>query len=614
MALITKVYAETAGLEDREGSQLDRWIREYKKGLLPEVKLTLAAAGFIFKTFSFFTGKDTASLVHRFESSTVAPLRGMSLLLRLISTIGAYSIPQLEKEMGFTPHCENSPRQPVTTTRAFKLGDKENVLECDVAVIGSGAGGAAAAYELASLGFDVAVLEAGEDWMTGEDFASKAPWEVMCELYQYNGIVTTSGNNFVLLPTGKGVGGTTTVNSGTCFRPPAHVMYHWRVPYGMNAFKEEEIENMLDEIESDLSVAPVKMRNLGVNGMVVRRGAEALGLKFKSLRRNARGCLGCGRCAFGCPEDAKQSMNISYVPMAAGRGARVYTGIRVERFCFKNERVEYAEATVSERGGRKRMVKVRARFYVLAAGALNTPGILKRSGVKHRSLGKNLTIHPATRVLALMHERVEGWRGVPQGGYIDDFAHEGIMLEGIFAPPCAAAINLPYAGKQLRERMREEYHHLSAFGVMVSERDSIGSVWHTRSGRPLIFYQMGWKDLQNALKGIKTLARLYFEAGAERVYLPIRGFQILNSPDEMKRLDEARIRIPDVEFGAFHPKGTAFAAGKYIDAPLGPDGRVRGVKNLVVADTSFMPTSLGVNPQITCMAFARLFARRMVEQ
>jgi choline dehydrogenase-like flavoprotein len=254
-------------------------------------------------------------------------------------------------------------------------------------------------------------------------------------------------------------------------------------------------------------------------------------------------------------------------------------------------------------GGR---LRVRADLIVLAAGAIGTPLLMQsaRLGRGSGQLGRNLSIHPATAVRALFDEEVEMSAGVPQSLYIDEFAGDGIMLEGAAGPPDYAAGSLGTWGDEHRELMLR-YRNISQFGVMVSDA-SRGSVARRR-GLTVIRYDLLREDLERFRRGLMRLAELYWAAGARRVFLPVTGLPALDTPD-LAPLRERRLRPADLTLLGFHPLGTARAAASPDEGVVDGDLAVHGVDGLYVADGSVVPSSLGVNPQMTIMALATRLA------
>jgi choline dehydrogenase-like flavoprotein len=476
----------------------------------------------------------------------------------------------------------------------------ERRVRVDACVIGSGAGGAVVAKELAEGGMRVAILEEGE-WHDTDAFTAR-PREMLRLLYRDAGQVTTLGNPPIVLPLGRAVGGTTIVNSGTCFRTPPHQLRRWREELGLHDMQESELEPFFRRVERILNVSQVPPALAGGNAEVVARGARALGWSADYLYRNVRGCVGSGVCAYGCPSGAKQHVGITYVPAAWEAGATTYTGARAERIEIRAGAARGVSAA-TQGGG---TLHVECHTVIVACGAIHTPVLLRRQAIQNASgrLGRGLAIHPCTGVQAFMDEDVESWRGVPQSLYVDEFASEGFMLEGTAGPPDYVAMAMPGRGPEHRERMLR-YRRLSTFGVMVadSSRGEVRSV----AGAPRIRYDLDAADTARFKRALERLAELYWAAGAREVMIPIRGLPPLRDGDSTP-LREARVRARDLQLMAFHPLGTAAMGSDPRTSVLDPDGRVHGTQGLYVADASAIPGALGVNPQITIMMLATRMA------
>jgi choline dehydrogenase-like flavoprotein len=369
------------------------------------------------------------------------------------------------------------------------------------------------------------------------------------------------------------------------------VLDRWQREFGLEL---DSLERCFERAERALSVMEVTPQLAGRNAAVARRGAERLGWSHGYLRRNAKGCVGSGVCAFGCPTSAKQHTGITYIPRARAAGARILTGADVRRVVVRRGRAWGVEADgVGE---------VRAPTVILAAGTVHTPLLLMRSGLCGGSgqLGRNLTVHPATAVFALMDEVVDMARGVPQSFYIDEFAPEGIMLEGVAGPPAYAALALPLTGRRHAQVMAC-YRHLAQFGLMVSDRPR-GRVVAV-AGRPVIRYDLDRADVERFRVGLKRLEQLYSAAGAREVFLPLpRGI----GPES------ARAR--HLKLIGFHPLGTARADARPSHGVVDANLMAHGVPGLHVADGAAVPSALGVNPQLTIMALATRLAFHLLQR
>lgn len=488
-------------------------------------------------------------------------------------------------------------------------------LETEILVIGSGAGGAAAAKELCEAGYRVVLIEEG-GWYPPEFYHNLSPLEAFKHLYRDYGMTAALGKRpwrdpTVPFPLGKCIGGTTVINSGTCFRTPEEIVELWNREFRLE-ISYKELEGIFSQVEAIIGATPVPDDVAGENARVFALGARALGYEAKPLTRNAPGCQGSGRCVFGCPVDAKKGTHLSYIPRALALGAEVYADLRAERFLFSGNRILAVEGWVMDRSANRPRLRARiaARAVVVAAGAVGTPVLLKQNGVRSPHLGKHLRVHPGIRVAALFDQEILGWKGVPQGYYVDHFVRShGIMFEGIFVPPNLALPVLPYTGKRFVEIARL-YRHLAAFGAMVKD-SSEGEVL-TRPGLgTLIRYAFNERDKENLIFAVKKASEFYFAAGAKRVFPAIYGFSEIRSPEELEKIDPQRIKSQHLEMMGFHPMGTARMARDPRDGVVNPYGQVFGIQNLYVADASLFPTCLGVNPMESIMTFATRVARHI---
>lgn len=473
----------------------------------------------------------------------------------------------------------------------------DRTVRFDACVIGTGAGGAPVAKELAEGGLRVAMLEDGERF-TPEDFDAR-PREGTIRMYRDAGQVVTLGNVPIVMPIGRTVGGTTTVNSGTCFRTPAPVLEMWALEFGLDALTPEALDPFFRRVEREINVVQVPPEIAGRNALVVKRGADALGWHGDFIHRNVRGCVGSGVCAFGCPTGAKQHTGATYVPKAWEAGAVTYSGCRAERIVTERGRARAVEARTSG-GGR---LRVECDLVIVACGAIHTPLFLRRQGVRAPGLGENLSLHPATGVRALFDEEIDMAQGVPQSFYIDEHADERIMFEGAAGPPDYAAMSFPFSRERHRDLMLR-YLNVSQFGLMVSDT-SRGFV-RQRGRRAEIRYDLNRADTEAFRRGIELLCELYWAAGAKRVYPPVEGVGELLDGDTAPLRRE--LRPWDLLLMAFHPLGTARMDARPDRGALDANGALRAIEGVHVADAAAVPSSLGVNPQITIMALATRLA------
>jgi choline dehydrogenase-like flavoprotein len=360
-----------------------------------------------------------------------------------------------------------------------------------------------------------------------------------------------------------------------------------------------------------LQVTPAEVQHLGGVGRVIARGAKHLGLvRHHPIRRNAPDCDGQGICCFGCPTGAKRSTDVSYVPAALERGAQLMTAAKVTDVDLVAGRARGVSGVLHN--GRK--FTVRAQAVIIAAGSLLTPLLLARTGAGKRSgmLGKNLSIHPATKVLAEFDEVVDQSRGIPQGYTIEDLDGRGIMLEGGSTPFDVTAVGIPYVGRKIMEIMAN-FPRIATFGLMVKDT-SRGTVRQGPAGRTLITYNLNKHDTERLQEGVVRLCEVYLAAGAKRIYPFIAGTNEVTSRKDIDALAKRALRPTDIEVTAFHPLGTCKVGGDPNNSVLDEDQQAHDVPGLYVMDGSAVPSSLGVNPQMTIMAMALRACERLSEK
>lgn len=555
--------------------------------------------------FSRLDPEAAQDFLAKLDSSRFPLHHDLLLLAKILSTLGYAVAPEVEARIGVVATCalaDGSLPEP-----AGSLGDTEprgEGEECDVAIVGSGAGGAVAAAELAAAGLDVLVLEAGDHYNRGNYPADRL--QAIQTLYREAGLTIADGRPPIPVPVAKVVGGTTVINSGTCFRAPDSVLEEWRSEFGVSW--AHDLDADFAEAEETLRVTQLDPNRMGRNGQLAMEGAEALGLSGGPIHRNAGSCVQCSSCPYGCAIDAKQGMHVSYLPRAVAAGARLRSGVEARRILVEDGRAVGVACSARDASGRSRPFTVRARRAVIAAGgSFGTPELLLRSGLGGNQVGRNLRIHPACWVGARYEEEVRGWDGVMQSYYVDQWEESrGVLLEATFTPLAFGGAWLVGTGPE-HQRAMLDFGRIGSIGVQLRDT-SVGRVGLANDGAFRASYRLNDDDARKTTFGIARAAEIHFAAGATEVYPNIPRAGVLR-PGDLATFEATRFKPSELRLEAFHPMATARISADPRRGVCAVDGSVYGTTGLYVADASLFPTAVAVNPMMTIIAFAKQVSR-----
>ncbi|TCJ13878.1 FAD-binding protein [Rubrobacter taiwanensis] len=499
---------------------------------------------------------------------------------------------------------------PPKTVKPFEVS-ADTELECDVCVVGSGAGGGTAAGVLVAAGLDVIIIEAGgyysEEDFDGEELSGYA------RLYLNGGSIATEDQSIGLLA-GSCLGGGTVVNYTWCFRPPDFVREEWRERFGLSDWAGRDFDESLDAVWERLSISaessiPSKRDEL------MRRGLKALGWHSEVMQRNCRGCREevCRLCHYGCQIGAKQSTLKTWLQDAYDGGARILVRTPVDRVLIEGGRARGVEARTAD-GHR---VTVRARVVALAAGAIHTPAIMVRSGMNSPAIGKNLMLHPVLITWGIFDEEVNPWEGTLGATYSDEHLNlgqgYGVKYEQAATPPGILAIFAPWRGSRESAELMQALRYTAGYGALQRAREG-GEIAVGRDGLPVARWALSDFDREVMRRGLDGAAQILEAGGARRIYSSHAGW-VSYEPGRggRERLLAAADRCgwgpAQVTLGSFHLMGTARMGNSREDSVCDATGQTWEVKNLYVVDGAVLPTGLGVNPMVTIEAAAHRIAR-----
>jgi len=518
-----------------------------------------------------------------------------------------------------------SPDRPIPNLMRGREIRSNLSLSADVCIVGSGPGGAITAARLAAAGARVILLEEGGFFSRKADFHMQEA-EAYPKLYQDHGNRATDDLAITILQ-GRGVGGGTLVNWTTCFRTPEAALALWRERFGLADFTVERFRPHWEEIESRLNIREVDVSEVNGNNAVLLEGARKLGIATELLRRNVSSCLHTGYCGMGCPTNAKRGMALTYLPDAAGKGARVYADCRVTRLVLdeRRERVTAVEAEVldpeTDRPSGRRVTVAAARF-VVAGGAINSPALLLRSGVPdpHGRVGKRTFLHPVVATVAFFDTRIDPFYGAPQSvashAFIDRPGRMGFFLEVPPLHPMLASLALPGFGPAHRDGMRLLSRTNAVIALLRDGflPDDEGGTVSLREGgsRLSIRYALGESHREAAREAMRVAARIQLAAGAREVRTLHAQPVVIRSERDLDAIDERPLGPNRIAVFTAHQMGGCAAGAdprvSVVDASL----RHHQLANLWVFDGSVFPTSLGVNPQLSILGVVSASAERMI--
>jgi choline dehydrogenase-like flavoprotein len=485
---------------------------------------------------------------------------------------------------------------------------------CEVAIVGTGAGGAMIARALALAGVKVVMIEEG-GLQSSRDFDMQEATAYPL-LYQEQGNRATADLSIMVLQ-GRTVGGGTVVNWTTSFRTPNRVLEYWRETFGLQGWGEEALRPHWEAAEAYLGIHQVPLEDVNPNNHKLWDGLGKLGWSRELLRRNTRGCMNSGYCGMGCPIDAKQSMLITAVPEAIAKGADLYHHIRVQKLTEEHGRIvevrgEALDPATGQLTGRK--ITLRPDVCVLSAGALNGPALLLRSGLNRNGrVGKRTFLHPTVALVAVHDAPIEAFYGAPQSVASHQFADRGERMGYFFEVPplhpMLSALAMNAFGRAHRETIEKLANTSAVIALCIDGFDPdepAGTVTLRGDGMPKLDYPFSPRLAEAARSAQVDAARILLASGAKEVRSLHSEPVVLRSDKDLPALAAAPFEANRLSVFTAHQMGGCAMGRDPARSVVRGDLRHHEIENLFVVDGSVFPTSLGVNPQLSIYGVAGL--------
>lgn len=487
-------------------------------------------------------------------------------------------------------------------------------VQADVVVVGSGAGGAVAAANLAEAGLKTVVLEAGPHVQAAE-MTRDAP-RFLAKYYWEGGLRLIHGNAAIPTMQGRCLGGSTVVNSAIMLKLPDWVREEWMDDDGLSHLRSEAFDRSFERIFEGTSTAPTPMAVQGPRNLSIRDALSAMGVKSKPLPRAVKGCEGCADCLVGCASGAKQSTDRSYIPRALIAGASVYTCAEVDRVLMEGTRAVGVEGRIVdvETWEAVSTFRVRAPRVVLAAGAMGTPCILQRSGVNpRRQVGSTLYTHLSGGVIGFMDRPMHPWVGATQGWGAISEDIRGMKFESLWADPSVMLVKWGGYGIDLLRRLEDVRN--ATIGAVVYRGRCKGSVRARRDGSPRMRLWIPRDEAQTVFRGMKVMADGLLRTGARYVFAGVMPgvSEEMRSEADTAALLSKKLSARHMSMTGNHVFSTVRMTGDERKGPVALDGSLRGSEGIYICDASIFPSPSAVNPQATVMALSDMISRQLGE-
>ncbi len=579
------------------------------------------------KPFNELTLAQKEKLLFRWSRSSIGNFRKAFNVFRKMAAFMSYSasadeIPHIHSKIGYKSSSSKIAQYPTKIKTLFS--ESNQVISCEVLIVGSGAGGGLAAGMLADAGKDVVLLEKGS-YINEEGFTDNE-WDMVTQLYDRGGALATNDGGVTVFA-GSCLGGGTTVNWNGSFATPDRILEEWTEEHQLDHLFLKEYEQSRQAVFNLFNVNKANSVHNPQN-QKLWDGASKRGLNPELIARNVVDCQkngfeNCGFCGFGCKGGCKQGTMRTTIQTASDNGARIYCNTEVKHLTTSINQVTGAVG-FQNRNGELRKLTIKAEKVIVACGSIHTPALLMRSGLRHPELGKNLYFHPTVGVAARYSDLIEPWSGPMMSTVVSDAmqldGNYGYWIETAPVHPGVIGMTLPWTSIEQHKKDLTMASNCGAFIVLTRDKYG-GKVRIDNQGNAVINYKMHSYDLNHAIQGMKEASEIHFAAGATEVIFPHSSRKtLLNTADQNQRADfykqmtSWKWRANDYILYSAHQMSTCRMGGNNKTHPVRPDGSFVGYNNLFIADGSALPSCPGINPMMSIMAQSHFTIKNILNE
>ncbi|AGL16716.1 FAD-dependent oxidoreductase [Actinoplanes sp. N902-109] len=499
----------------------------------------------------------------------------------------------------------------------------------DVLIIGSGFGGAIAAYHLAAGGARVVVLERGP-WLTGPDFDHD--FELGSSYTRAFDFVVGDGMSVL---GGNCVGGGSVVYFATMPRAPRFVFErHGSIGRRMwpAAISRDTLEPWYDRVVEALPVTEQSWAQVPYAGGLWAAACAHAGRTANPVPSavDVAQCTNCNWMMAGCRFDAKRSLLLNYLPAALAHGAQIRPLHEVQKLSRTGDggyRVHYRVVDDEDYRVLHDAGTIDAKIVVVAAGTAATPVILQRSaadlGAMPHAVGRYFSGNGERLNTAVFdEERVRDVLGLDRG---DGVAYEAYQIGR--GPTVANWDRLDATLPEFERYSLEQLYFPPGLGTILAQvPDAAGPSWFGREKKDMLGDWRSWLTIftmsEDDNEGVfgpppetgnaRRFSQQMLGHGPLR-YRPTantrRGWDLSDREvkDILERDGLARVAPWTNDLvGAYtvHPLASCRIGDDPRTSALDDNHELRGHPGIFVTDGSAVPGALTVNPALTISALA----------